>query len=306
MADTIASVDVFQPAAHDPSRPSSAASTSRQAPAASGFTSASHSRLVRSPLTSSNSIELMPPSTAFERDNGLVKAVTVVGGSGQAKAASSNNSDGATRASVDISSGPNSRPGSNAMPISRPTIIGAMKLKRGPSVPHGHSQRITRSFSMKEERVNSERAEIEATTVEVPVATTNTVAGPSSTVAAMPPSSTTLTSKPRPPKSTGAIASKSKAPLTARPTSVSKPPPDSSNSKQMSLRVFFKGKPLTVGSATTTDTSSSIALEETLDVTTRKYQTIPFLAWFHQHRRRNGDISRGFWTIAHNPFSCTG
>lgn len=107
----------------------------------------------------------MPLPTALERGNDSVRAATVARGSDQTKGASSNNSEGVAGASVDVFSAPSPQPDSNAMLISRPTIIGAMKPRRGPSAPIGQ-QRITRSCSMKEQRVKSKRVEIEDTTVE--------------------------------------------------------------------------------------------------------------------------------------------
>ena len=274
VADTTASVDAFQHAAHVPCRPSPAASTSQPASAASDPSATSH---LRHPLTSNN---LLPPPPAAEREHDSVRDVTVTGGSGQPKDESLNNLDVAGRAStstsLDLLSAPSSRPGSVAMPVSRPTVIGAMKPKRGPSVPQG-TKRVTRSVSVKEQRVKCERAEIQDTTVEgkghlrallifirskysrclsVPTATTGAVAGPSSEVAEMPPPSSTVLSKLRPPKPTGAVA-KSKIPSTRhRSASVSKLPPDSSNLKQTSLHAFVKGKLPTAGGAGTASDST--------------------------------------------------
>ncbi|KAG8221331.1 hypothetical protein J3R82DRAFT_1499 [Butyriboletus roseoflavus] len=268
VADTTASTDVFQPTTHVSSRPSSAASTSRPASVARASFPASQSDLGRLPLTPSNSTGLMPPPTASEKENGSVTVVTVARGSDQAMDVSSNNSGGTGTvstavASVDLSSALSPRPDSNAMPISRPTMIGAMRPKRGPSVPQG-PRRVTRSVSMKEQRVKRERVEAEDTTVssctvEAPDATTSIVAGPSSEVVAMPPPSTI--SKPRPPQSTGAVTSNSR-PLSMahRSASVSKILPDPNKLKQTSLNVFIKGKPSAVPAAagsSTTFTSTS-------------------------------------------------
>ena len=169
MVDSTALVDVFQPAAHVPSRPSSAASTSHPASATSGSLAPSQSRLVRRPLTSGNSTEPIPPPMVSKRENDSVRAVTVARGSGQAKDVSSNNPDGTVRAStnatVDLSSALSSRLHSNPMPTPRATIIGAMKPKRGPSVPQG-PKRVTRSVSMKEQRVKGEHTEVEGISVE--------------------------------------------------------------------------------------------------------------------------------------------
>ncbi|KAF8141274.1 hypothetical protein EV363DRAFT_6581 [Boletus edulis] len=128
-----------------------------------------------------------------------------------------------------------------------PIIIGAVKPKRGPSVQQG-PKRVTRSVSMKEQRVKVGRAEIEDTTPEVPVTSTNTVAGPSSAVE----------SKPRLLKSTGVVTAKSKPPLIAqRPASVSKLPSDSSKLKQTSLATFVKAKPSATGITTTGNSAAS-------------------------------------------------
>lgn len=169
VADTTASMDMFQPTVHVSSQPSLAASTSRPASAATSSSTASQSHLGRLPLTSSSSTGLMPPLTASERENDSVRAVAVAGGSDSAKDVSSNNSRGAGKvptavASLNLHSVPSSRPDSNVIHISRPTIIGAMKPKRGPSAPQG-PRRVTRSVSMKEQRVKGACAEIEDTTV---------------------------------------------------------------------------------------------------------------------------------------------
>lgn len=167
MADMTTSMDISQPATHVPSRPSSTASTSRPGSVASGSVTASRSRLARPLLTSSNSTELIPPP-ASEEGNGSVRAVPMVGGSGEAKGVPSNDLDGAgkmsTGASVELSSAPNLRSDSNALRITRPSIIGAMKPKRGPSAPQG-PRRVTRSVSMKEQSVKDGLAETEDTMV---------------------------------------------------------------------------------------------------------------------------------------------
>ena len=120
-------------------------------------------------MTSSSLTEVRLPPIAFKKENDPVGAKTVAGGSGQAKDVSSDNSDGtgkvSTSAFVGLSSAPSSRLDSNVMPASRPTIIGAMKPKRGPSVLQG-SKRVTRSVSMKEQRVKGDRTLVENTTIE--------------------------------------------------------------------------------------------------------------------------------------------
>ncbi|KAF8436313.1 hypothetical protein L210DRAFT_2477868 [Boletus edulis BED1] len=234
--------DVFQPSVHVPSRPSSSAvSTPRPTSAISGSPATSQSRPTRSPLYSANSMELMSPPAAPQKKDDSESAVAVSGSSSQPKDASWNNSD------VDLSWKPSSRPDPNAMPISRPSIIEAMKPKRGPSVQQ-KAKRLTRSVSMKEQRVKGERAEIEATTTEVPLATTNPVAGPSSVIV----------SKPRLSKSAGVMTAKSKPPLIAQSSaSVLTLPPDSSKLRQASLSMFVKAKPSTTGGIVTTGGSGA-------------------------------------------------
>lgn len=119
--------------------------------------------------TSSSLTEVRLPPIAFKKENDAARAATVTGGSGQTKDVSSDNSDGtgieSTSAFADLSSAPSSRLDSNILPVSRPTVVGAMKPKRGPSVLQG-SKRITRSVSMKEQRVKGDRVLMENTTIE--------------------------------------------------------------------------------------------------------------------------------------------
>ncbi|KAH0829200.1 hypothetical protein J3R83DRAFT_2760 [Lanmaoa asiatica] len=246
VADMTASMAAFQSAAHASGRALPAASMSRSATAAPSSAAASQSPLARLPLTSSDSTELIPPPTTSKMENDSVGAVTVAGGPDQAKDGSSSDSGGAgkvsTVASVDLSSPPSLRPDSSAILIPRPTIVGAMKPKRGPSVPQG-PRRVTRSVSMKEQRVKGEHGEVEDTTV-----SRHTVE---------------VTSKLRPPKSTGVVNSKSRPPPTThRSASVSKLPPVPNKLKQTSLNIFVKAKPLPVpgggGGSSTSSTSTSI------------------------------------------------
>lgn len=131
VADTTTSMDMFQPAAHVSSRPSSAASTSRLASAVPYSSAAPQSRLASLPRPSRN------PGSAGKESTG---------------------------ASVDLSPVPSLLSDSSVTPISRPTMIGAMKPKQGPFVPQ-RSRHITRSVSMKGQSVKSEHAEIEDTTI---------------------------------------------------------------------------------------------------------------------------------------------
>ncbi|KAF8839420.1 hypothetical protein BDN67DRAFT_775499 [Paxillus ammoniavirescens] len=144
---------------HVPPRPSSAASTSRPASAASSSSTTSQSRLPR-PRTnpSSGSMELMLPPPVPEKVKGRARAATVAGIASQTGHGPLTGSEGAKPASIGLSSNtttsdsqlePTTRP--RVLPKPRPSVIGAMKPKRGPSAPPG-PRRITRSVSMKEQK----------------------------------------------------------------------------------------------------------------------------------------------------------
>ncbi|KAF9243113.1 hypothetical protein BU15DRAFT_72312 [Melanogaster broomeanus] len=214
------------------------------------------SRLPRpSTNPSSNSTELMPPPPVPEKAKGRARAVTVAGTSGQTGAGTWAGTPSITtstdRCSHPTLSSSQSEPkaASVAMAKTRPSVIGAMKPKRGPSAPLA-SRRVTRSVSMKEERVKSDSHANEIVVTggdepRAPVAYTST--GSSTAVPAIPLPSTTTTSKPRPPESIDASASKPKPPPAVQKavpsTCTSKTTPDASKLRQTSLNLFIKAKP---------------------------------------------------------------
>ncbi|KAG9312046.1 hypothetical protein JVU11DRAFT_7325 [Chiua virens] len=215
-----------------------------------------------------------PTSGALDSSGPWVDTVTR--GADLAPNISSNNLDDTERMSTniptDLSLASDSRTNSNAIPISRPKVIGSMKPKRGPSTLQG-SKRVTRSVSMKEQRVKSDHAEIEDTMVtgHTPAALEVNAASetdPSAEVETIPSPSTAVVFKPRVPTSTA--TSKSRLPLTARrSTSISKLPSDPKNLRQTSLNVFVKPKLPTICAATGSDsmttTSTSNANSSRID-----------------------------------------
>ncbi|KIK78555.1 hypothetical protein PAXRUDRAFT_28587 [Paxillus rubicundulus Ve08.2h10] len=234
--DTVKAVSFI---AHVPPRPSSATSTSQPASEAS-----------------------VP-----EKAKGRARAATVAGVPSQTDPGPSTGSAGAAKpsatTSIDLSSN-TTTPDSQSEPTTwptilpkrRPSVIGAMKPKRGPSVPPG-PRRITRSVSMKEQKVGSGSRG----GTETAVTGGNELGGPSVVVRSMPYPSMIATSKPGPPKSTAVSTTKLKPPpavqKAASSTSIHKPLPDPTKFKQTSLNLFIKAKPPTSIAASFSSSAAS-------------------------------------------------